>query len=167
MKIFTINQNIDENLENLTNENFVKFISSSSQNNDKQDKIIKKLILDVQKNGDKALIKTCNKFDDAKFKTPDDLIFSEEEIKNSAKLVSKPVAAALKTAFSRIKKYHQKQMPKDLASAICKLIDDPSERHRIGNAARERIKTIFNWEAKGAFMEKLFKDLDTTRQLKA
>ena len=113
MKIFTINQNIDENLENLTNENFVKFISSSSQNNDKQDKIIKKLILDVQKNGDKALIKTCNKFDGAKFKTPDDLIFSEEEIKNSAKLVSKPVASALKTAFSRIKKYHQKQMPKD------------------------------------------------------
>jgi len=59
------------------------------------------------------------------------------------------------------------QMPKDMADAICKLIDNPKLREQMGNAARERIKNVFNWDAKGVFMEKLFKDLDTTRQLKA
>lgn len=56
-----------------------------------------------------------------------------------------------------------KQMPKDIEEAICKLIDNPSERQRMGNAARERIKTIFNWEAKGAFMEQLFIELENKK----
>lgn len=59
------------------------------------------------------------------------------------------------------------QMPKDMADAICKLIDNPILREQMGNAGRERIKNVFNWDAKGVFMEKLFKDLDTTRQFKA
>ena len=48
----------------------------------------------------------------------------------------------------------------DIAEAVCKLIENPIERKRMGNAARERIKNHFNWNAKGRFMEKLFLELE-------
>lgn len=56
------------------------------------------------------------------------------------------------------------QMPKDMAQAIRKLIDHPELRHKMGVAARERIKNVFNWEAKGTFMETLFSELDAKKQ---
>ncbi|MFH5886175.1 glycosyltransferase family 4 protein [Halalkalibaculum sp. DA3122] len=52
------------------------------------------------------------------------------------------------------------QMPRDMAKAICRLIDDPELRKRMGKAGRERIKNEFNWEAKGKFMERLLDELD-------
>ena len=52
------------------------------------------------------------------------------------------------------------QMPKDMASAIIQLIESPKLRKRMGRAARERIRTVFNWDAKGDFMEMLFEKLD-------
>lgn len=55
-----------------------------------------------------------------------------------------------------------KQMPKDMAKAICKLIDNPQLRINMGNAARERIQNAFSWEEKGLFMEKLFNQLSKT-----
>ena len=59
------------------------------------------------------------------------------------------------------------QMPKDMADAICKLIDNPKLMERMGKAGRERIKNVFNWDAKGAFMENLFNDLDNTKKLES
>jgi glycosyltransferase involved in cell wall biosynthesis len=56
-----------------------------------------------------------------------------------------------------------KQMPKDMAEAIIKLIDNPAFRLRMGAAGRERIKTVFNWEAKGIFMENLLDELDKSK----
>lgn len=56
-----------------------------------------------------------------------------------------------------------KQMPKDIAQAICELIENPSERFRMGNAARARIKNVFNWKAKGEFMEQLFEELENKK----
>lgn len=53
-----------------------------------------------------------------------------------------------------------KQMPKDMATAICELIDNPKLRETIGNAAREQIKANFNWETKGIFMLHLFDELE-------
>jgi len=52
------------------------------------------------------------------------------------------------------------QMPIDMALAICKLIDNPELRLKMGMAGRERIKSVFNWDAKGEFMEKLLDELD-------
>ena len=57
------------------------------------------------------------------------------------------------------------QMPKDMAQAICRLIEHPEVRCKMGVAARERIKNVFNWEAKGEFMETLFSELDAKKQL--
>lgn len=52
------------------------------------------------------------------------------------------------------------QMPKDMAEAIVRLIENPDLRKSMGQAGRKRIREVFNWEAKGAFMEDLFAKLD-------
>lgn len=52
------------------------------------------------------------------------------------------------------------QMPQDLASAICRLIDNPYLRSKMGEAGRARIQTTFNWESKGIFMDNLLDELD-------
>lgn len=51
-------------------------------------------------------------------------------------------------------------MEREMGEAISKLINNPKLRERIGKAGRKRIKEVFNWEAKGEFMEQLFNDLD-------
>ncbi|WP_179318036.1 glycosyltransferase family 4 protein [Winogradskyella helgolandensis] len=52
------------------------------------------------------------------------------------------------------------QMPKDMADAIIKLITTPNLINEMGEAGRERIKSEFNWDSKGVFMEELFIELD-------
>lgn len=52
------------------------------------------------------------------------------------------------------------QMPKDMAAAIIKLIENPELRRQMGEAGRRRIKEIFNWEAKGEFIEQLLNELN-------
>lgn len=52
------------------------------------------------------------------------------------------------------------QMPKDMADAIIKLVKNPELRKQMGENGRKRIQTVFNWEAKGKFMEELFAELD-------
>lgn len=54
-----------------------------------------------------------------------------------------------------------KQMEIDMGAALTRLINDSDLRKKIGSAARERIRTLFSWEAKGDFMENLFDKLDT------
>ena len=48
-----------------------------------------------------------------------------------------------------------RQMPKDMAAAIIKLIKNPELRESMGKAGRKRIKEIFNWENKGNFINQL------------
>ena len=52
------------------------------------------------------------------------------------------------------------QMPKDMAAAITKLIENPGLRRTMGEAGRKRIKEVFNWESKGIFIEQLLAELD-------
>ncbi len=52
------------------------------------------------------------------------------------------------------------QMPKDMAEAIMKLAKDPELRKRMGENGRKRIQTVFNWDAKGKFLEDLLVELD-------
>lgn len=54
------------------------------------------------------------------------------------------------------------QMPKDMAQAVLKLIDSSNLINEMGAAGRERIKKVFNWDAKGEFMEKLLIELDNS-----
>ncbi len=55
------------------------------------------------------------------------------------------------------------QMPKDMATAIIKLIENPELRKQMGDAGRKRIKEVFNWRAKGEFINKLLDELDTKK----
>ena len=55
------------------------------------------------------------------------------------------------------------QMPKDMAIAIIKLVENPDLRKKMGEAGRRRVKEKFNWDAKGCFMEGLFEKLDMER----
>lgn len=52
------------------------------------------------------------------------------------------------------------QMPKDMAAAIISLIENPELRKKMGEDGRKRIREVFNWDAKGEFIENLLEELD-------
>ena len=52
------------------------------------------------------------------------------------------------------------QLSEDIASAICRLIDDAESRTQMGKAGQKRIKDVFNWDMKGKFMETVFTKLE-------
>ena len=58
------------------------------------------------------------------------------------------------------------QMPKDMAVAIMKLMDNPELRKQMGEHGRKRIREIFNWDAKGQFMEELFEELEEKKSFR-
>lgn len=53
-----------------------------------------------------------------------------------------------------------KDMPRDMAEVIMKLVNNKELRIRMGNNGRERIKTVFNWNSKGVFMERILTELE-------
>lgn len=64
------------------------------------------------------------------------------------------------TCAIRLPVTNPEQMPKDMATAIIKLIEKPELRKQMGENGRKRIQSMFNWEAKGRFIEELFVELD-------
>lgn len=113
MKIFAITKDIKAKLIGLEKEEFYKFITQSKDNSLDVEKATKEIINQVKKDGDKALIALSNKFDKSNFKKAQDFIISQKEIAAAEKSLSSEVKSALKTAYKRIKAYHQKQLPKD------------------------------------------------------
>ncbi len=68
--------------------------------------IVADIIYDVQKNGDSALYKYCEKFDGAKLSS---LLVSKEEIEEALSLVEPKFLEILKKAEANIRKFHEKQ----------------------------------------------------------
>lgn len=60
----------------------------------------------------------------------------------------------------RIPVTNPKKMSIDMSNALRKLIDNPELRLKMGEAGRKRIKEVFNWEAKGLFINDIFEKLD-------
>ncbi len=83
------------------------------QKSPRVEKVVRKIISEVKKNGDKALISYSNQFDKTDFKKPKDFLVTAKEISDAEKNLDKKVLNALKLAFSRIKQYHKKQLPKN------------------------------------------------------
>lgn len=54
-----------------------------------------------------------------------------------------------------------KIMEKEMGVAISLLINNQSKREKLGISARQRIKDVFNWDAKGLYMEKLFSEIES------
>ena len=73
-----------------------------------QTSIVKKIISDVKKNGDKAVIKYEKKFSKIK-NSPNSIIFSKKEINGITKKIDKKIKKSIDLAFNRIKKFHSKQ----------------------------------------------------------
>ena len=68
--------------------------------------IVADIIDDVQRNGDSALYKYCEKFDGAKLSS---LLVSKEEIEEAISLVEPKFLEILKKAEANIRKFHEKQ----------------------------------------------------------
>ena len=113
MKIFLVENKIGKNLEGSQKSSFYKFLTQAQNPDSDVTKTVSEIIATVKKTGDKALVSYSNKFDKAAFKTAADFLATEKEINAAEKLLKKEVKDALKLAFTRIKNYHQKQLPKD------------------------------------------------------
>jgi len=80
--------------------------SSSSVIEDEIQKTVRKIIIDVRKQGDRAVKKYTEKFDSIKLKG---LSVSQKEIDTAAKKVEKKFSLSLKHASLRIRKFHEHQ----------------------------------------------------------
>ena len=69
---------------------------------------VKSIILDVKKNGDKAIIKYEKKFSKINIKS-NKIVFSIKEINKIANKTDKKIKQSIDLAFNRIKKFHSKQ----------------------------------------------------------
>jgi histidinol dehydrogenase len=70
--------------------------------------VVKKIISNVKKNGDKAVIIYEKKFSKIKTRSTK-IIFSNKEINQIAKKTEKEIKKSIDLAFNRIKKFHNKQ----------------------------------------------------------
>ena len=73
-----------------------------------QSSSVKKILYDVRKGGDKAVIKYEKKFSKIKL-SPKNIKFSEKEIKMISKKIDKNLKNSIDIAFKRIKQFHSKQ----------------------------------------------------------
>ncbi len=84
------------------------FLSLRKSRQRSQSSVVKKILLKVKKNGDKAVLSYEKKF--SKIKTADSrLSFSKKEISTILKKIDKDVKKSIDLAFSRIRYFHSKQ----------------------------------------------------------
>ncbi len=74
--------------------------------------IVREIIEEVKKEGNKALFRHIAKFDKWEPKEDRDLEISKDEMKRAYESLDKDLKKALHLAYDRIKAYHQKQLPK-------------------------------------------------------
>jgi histidinol dehydrogenase len=98
-----INYNKKNSLNNLE---IILNKRKSTQKN--KSSVVKKIISNVKKNGDKAVLKYEKKFSKIKTRSSK-IIFSKQEINTIAKKTNKKIKQSLDLAFNRIKKFHNKQ----------------------------------------------------------
>ena len=75
----------------------------------KIDQIVADICADVQKRGDAAVIEYTNKFDSTNAQNINDLILTQEDLKNAFFRLPENVQAALKTSAQRVESYHKHQ----------------------------------------------------------
>ncbi len=83
-------------------------LSSRKLNQQIKSAEVKKILLDVKKRGDQAVLKYERKFSNIKSKSKK-MKFSKKEINKITKSVDKDLKKSIDTAFKRIKKFHLKQ----------------------------------------------------------
>ena len=91
--------------DNNFNESIQKILNRAENVPKEVEETVNKIINDIKLNGDLALINYTQKFDGH-----DDILITEDELKNARSKVDKNVYDALETAFRRIKFFHEKQI---------------------------------------------------------
>ena len=84
------------------------FLNKRKLKQKNQSKIVKQLLENVKKFGDKAVVKYERKFSKIKSNTKE-IKFSKKEINQISKKVDKKLKKSINIAFSRIKYFHTKQ----------------------------------------------------------
>jgi histidinol dehydrogenase len=74
--------------------------------------IVTTIIDEIVEDGNEALKSHIKKFDKWEVKSDDDLLISQEEMKEAYENINDDLKNALHTAYDRIKIYHEKQLPK-------------------------------------------------------
>ena len=87
-----------------------KFINKDRQKSTNITEKVRKIILDVKNNGDKALAKYTKRFDENNIK---DFKVSDAEMNDALKSCDNELARSLKIAAKRIGEFHKLQMPSD------------------------------------------------------
>ena len=93
---------------------FDNLLKKRDKDDEKIDKIVSKIIYDVRKNSDNALLRLTNKLDKSNFKKIKDLTVKDSEFEKCFQDLSSSTKFSLNKAISRIKSYHKKQMPKNI-----------------------------------------------------
>ncbi|MDO6798868.1 histidinol dehydrogenase [Shimia thalassica] len=93
-------------------ERFVALLGAKREDSPDVDAVVAEIIADVRARGDAAVIDLTSKFDRLDL-TPETLAFSAEEIDAFCEQVSEEDRTALELAATRIRAYHERQMPED------------------------------------------------------
>ena len=86
-------------------------LKTSLHNNSSVNSLVKSIIEDVKKNGDKAILKYVRKFENPKA-TLENIKFSKKQLREAYDLISAKQKNSLKLAYKRIYFYHSKQIKK-------------------------------------------------------
>ena len=86
-------------------------LKTSLNNNSSVNSLVKSIIEDVKKNGDKAILKYVRKFENPKA-TLENIKFSKKQLREAYDSISAKQKNALKLAYKRIYFYHSKQTKK-------------------------------------------------------
>ena len=92
---------------------FDNLLKKRDKDDEKIDKIVSKIIFEVRKNSDNALLRLTNKLDKSNFEKIQDLTVKNSEFEKCFQVLSSSTKISLTQAIRRIKSYHKKQMPKD------------------------------------------------------
>jgi histidinol dehydrogenase len=98
----------DKNFE----EEFNEILKRGAMDIDKVVPIVKKIIDEVKRDGDKALFKHIAKFDKWSPNSSEQLKIELEEMKEAYEKIEPKLRKALHLAYDRIESYHKKQLPK-------------------------------------------------------
>lgn len=91
---------------------FRALLDSKREDSPDVDAVVAAIIEDVRQRGDAAVIEMTAKFDRLQL-TPSTLAISQDEIEDECTRVSAEDRAALELAATRIRSYHQRQVPQD------------------------------------------------------
>lgn len=91
---------------------FTAFLNAKRESDSDVHAVVANIVADVRERGDEAVIDLTSKFDRLDL-TPETLAFSAAEIDSAVATVPANERAALELAASRIKAYHEKQLPED------------------------------------------------------